>query len=61
MDRKVCDSTFVTGLNAPKGLAKFGNKLYAADISNVVVIDLNKGKVCNVCKAESCLNSYLSL
>lgn len=45
MDGKAYDSNFVTGLNAPKGLAIFGNKLYAADISNVVVIDLKDGKV----------------
>ncbi|MFL5738777.1 MAG: alginate lyase family protein [Flavisolibacter sp.] len=36
---------WVTGLNAPKGLGKFGNHLYAADISEVVVIDIAKGKV----------------
>jgi hypothetical protein len=42
---KIIDSGFITGLNAPKGLGKFGNRLYAADISDVVVIDINKGKV----------------
>jgi hypothetical protein len=39
------DSTWITGLNAPKGLGKYGNRIYAADISNVVVIDINKGKI----------------
>jgi len=42
---KIIDTNFITGLNAPKGLGKFGNRLYAADISEVVVMDLNKGKV----------------
>ena len=39
------DSTWITGLNAPKGLGKFGNRLYVADISNVVVIDIKSGKI----------------
>ena len=42
---KIIDTNFITGLNAPKGLGKFGNRLYAADINEVVVIDLNEGKV----------------
>jgi hypothetical protein len=42
---KIIDTTFITGLNAPKGLGKFGNRLYVADLSDVVVIDVNKGKV----------------
>lgn len=45
LDGKDYDSTWITGLNAPKGLGKFGNRLYAADISEVVVIDISKGKV----------------
>ncbi|MEO6905786.1 MAG: ATP-binding protein [Ginsengibacter sp.] len=44
-DGRIIDTAFITGLNAPKGLGKFGNHLYAADIDEVVVIDLNKGKV----------------
>lgn len=42
---KVINFDWVTGLNAPKGLAKFGNLLYAADLTEVVVIDIAKGKV----------------
>jgi hypothetical protein len=45
MSGKIIDTTFITGLNAPKGLGKFGNRLYAADISEVVVIDIKKAKV----------------
>lgn len=45
MSGKIIDTSFITGLNAPKGLGKFGNHLYAADLNEVVVIDINKGKV----------------
>lgn len=38
---------WITGLNAPKGMALKGNLLYVADISEVVVIDVSKGKVKN--------------
>ncbi|WP_316746336.1 ATP-binding protein [Pedobacter gandavensis] len=44
-DGKVINLDWVTGLNAPKGLAKFGNLLYAADLTEVVVIDIAKAKV----------------
>lgn len=44
-DGKIYDSTWITGLNAPKGLGMFKNNLYAADNSEVVVIDIKKGKV----------------
>ncbi len=39
------DSAWVTGLNAPKGLGVRGNRLYAADLSEVVVIDMATGRV----------------
>lgn len=45
LNGKEYDSSWITGLNAPKGLGKFGNHLYVADNSEVVVIDINKGKV----------------
>ncbi|MEO8824137.1 MAG: ATP-binding protein [Ginsengibacter sp.] len=45
LDGKDYDSTWITGLNAPKGLGKFGDRLYAADINEVVVIEINSGKV----------------
>jgi hypothetical protein len=44
-DGKKYDGTWITGLNAPKGLGISGNKLYVADISEVVVIDMAKGKI----------------
>lgn len=45
IDGKNFDSTWITGLNAPKGLGRFKNKMFAADNSVVVVIDIKKGKV----------------
>ncbi|HEY4110766.1 ATP-binding protein, partial [Puia sp.] len=45
LDGKHYDGNWISGLNAPKGLGRFGNHLYAADISDVVVIDIAKGVV----------------
>ena len=39
------DSTWVTGLNAPKGLGIYGNNLFAANINNVTVINIKNAKV----------------
>lgn len=44
-DGKVIDLNWISGLNSPKGLATFGNLMYAADLTDVVVIDIAKGKV----------------
>ncbi|QEC80394.1 ATP-binding protein [Mucilaginibacter ginsenosidivorax] len=45
VDGKIINLDFTTGLNAPKGLGRFGSELYVADLSEVVVIDINTGKV----------------
>lgn len=45
MNGKVIDLEWINGLNAPKGLAKHGNTLYAADITDVVVIDIPSSKI----------------
>jgi hypothetical protein len=45
VDGKKYDGNWVTGLNAPKGLGMYGNRLYAADITDVVVINLSNGKI----------------
>ncbi len=42
---KSFNNDWITGLSAPKGMGIIGNKLYVADITRVVVIDLNKGKI----------------
>ena len=44
-DGKQYNGSWITGLNAPKGMGKYGNRLYVADISEVVVIDIARGVV----------------
>lgn len=44
-DGKHYNGSWITGLNAPKGMGRFGHRLYVADISEVVVIDIPKGVV----------------
>jgi hypothetical protein len=45
LDGKIIAVDWVTGLNAPKGLGRYGNKLYAADLDEVAVIDIAGGKI----------------
>lgn len=42
---EVIEQDWFTGLNAPKGLAVFNNRLYVADLTEVVVIDIKKQKL----------------
>ncbi len=44
-DGKKYDSTWITGLNAPKGMARYGNRLYVADISEVTIIDIQNVRI----------------
>lgn len=44
-DGKIVAIEWVTGLNAPKGMGLFNDKLYVADIDQLVVIDINNGSV----------------
>src|SRR5258707_15768583 len=37
--------TWVQGLNAPKGMGIYGDRLYVADMNEVVVIDRKKGVI----------------
>lgn len=43
---------WVEGLNAPKGMGVFGNKLYVTDIDQVVEIDITKGEIASRYPAE---------
>lgn len=43
---------WVTGLNAPKGMAKYKQELYVADLTELVVIDIKKGVIKNKIKVE---------
>jgi hypothetical protein len=45
IDGKGYNGTWITGLNAPKGLGRAGNRLFAADITQVVVIDIRAGRI----------------
>lgn len=49
---KIIAAEWVSGLNAPKGMALYKNKLYAADLDNLVVIDVNAGKIIETIKVE---------
>ena len=49
---KIVKQKWATGLNAPKGLATYGSKLYVADIDIVYVLDLNSGEIIKKYKAE---------
>src|SRR5882672_12643326 len=45
LDGKIVQVDWVTGLNGPKGLGKFKNTLYAADVDEVTAIDIKTGKI----------------
>lgn len=42
---KIINATWVTGLNAPKGMGIWKQQLYVADVSEVVVINTTSGKI----------------
>lgn len=44
-DGKNYNPGWVGGMNAPKGLGRYGNRIYAADISEVVVVDIPTRKI----------------
>lgn len=44
-DGSVIDKEWFTGLNAPKGMAMYKNRLYVADITELVVIDIKKQRL----------------
>ena len=43
---------WITGLNAPKGMAKYKQELYVADLTELIVIDIKKGIIKNKIKVE---------
>lgn len=44
-DGKILNLHWVDGLSSPKGLAIVGDTLFAADVDEVVSIDINKGEI----------------
>jgi outer membrane protein assembly factor BamB len=51
-DGKVVSATWVTGLNAPKGLRSHNGTLWAADIDEVVAVDIASGRVASKLKID---------
>ena len=45
LDGKIINASWVTGLNAPKGMGMYKNKLYVADLTEVLVIDMATAQV----------------
>ena len=52
---EILEKEWVSGLNAPKGLAFRDSKLYVADIDEVVVVDTKTGKVLQTYKAPGAM------
>lgn len=42
---QLLDKQWIKGLNAPKGMAQVGNRLYVADMQQVHIIDIKAGKL----------------
>ena len=51
-DGKIVAAEWVKGLSSPKGMGIYKGKLYVADISNIVVIDLKKGIIDKTIRVE---------
>jgi len=47
LDGKIIQTKWVSGLHAPKGMAKVKNNLYVADVDAIAVIDIKQGKIVN--------------
>lgn len=45
LDGKIIAVDWVSGLNAPKGMAMLDSRLYVGDLTNVVVIDIDRGSI----------------
>jgi len=45
LDGKIIAVDWVKGLNAPKGMGLYGGKLYVADLTDIVVIDIASGTI----------------
>lgn len=47
LDGKIISKKWITGLNAPKGMGLYNGKLYVADITQIVEIDIKNSKIIN--------------
>lgn len=53
LDGKIINKEWVGGINAPKGMGVFNNKLYVTDIDQLVVIDMDNAKILDRYNAEN--------
>jgi len=44
-DGTVIDLHWINGLNEPRGMGIYGNKLFATDMNRIIVIDIEKGEL----------------
>ncbi len=44
-DGKILDLRWIEGLSSPKGMAIVGDTLFAADVDEIVAMDINKGEI----------------
>lgn len=52
-DGSIKNKTWVEGLHAPKGLARYKNVLFVADLTALVSIDIPSGKILNTLEIDS--------
>jgi sugar lactone lactonase YvrE len=52
LDGKIITVDWVSGLQAPKGMALYKNNLYVADVDKVAVIDIKKGTIAQTIPVE---------
>jgi sugar lactone lactonase YvrE len=52
LDGKIIEQAWIIGLDAPKGLAMYDDKLYAADLTALVEIDIEAGIISNYYPAK---------
>lgn len=52
-DGEIIDQEWISGINAPKGMGVFGNKLYVTDIDQLVVINVDEAKILDRYNAEN--------
>ncbi|MEX2567169.1 MAG: ATP-binding protein [Cyclobacteriaceae bacterium] len=52
MDGEIIDRSWVSGLNAPKGMTVMGDHLYVTDVDRLLEIALNTGEITNTFEVE---------
>ncbi|HEX8545844.1 MAG TPA: ATP-binding protein [Cytophagaceae bacterium] len=55
LDGRIENLKWITGLNAPKGLGLYKDKLYIADNTTIVVADVKSGKILNKIEVKDAL------